>query len=93
MDPTIDTYEWQRVLDSANVGDLALDPAVAGALEKVCDDYLARLEQMFFALDGVRQISGFGTLPSAAVLEQKFSRKAAGGDLSSRQSSCSTSIP
>ena len=80
MADTAGTIEWSRVLEQAQAGELALDPAVASGLDAVCDRYLERLDQMMRAVQHVDRISGFGTFPSSTVLEQKFSLKAVGGD-------------
>lgn len=76
------TIEWSRVLEAAQAGELALDPAVASGLDAVCDRYIERLDQMVRAVQHVDRLSGFGTFPSSAILEQKFSLKAGGGDQS-----------
>ncbi|MFC8528395.1 hypothetical protein [Nocardia sp. NPDC057227] len=80
MNDAAGTFEWAQVLESAEAGELALDPGVASNLDAVCDRYISRLDQMLDTVRVVDKISGFGTFPSATVLEQKFSLKAAGGD-------------
>jgi hypothetical protein len=78
----VDPTEWRKVLDLANAGEISLDPEIGKGLDKVCDDYLARLGDISEIADGAKVISGFGPFPSSKALEEKFSLKATGTDQS-----------
>ncbi|MEU7766194.1 hypothetical protein AB0B25_13815 [Nocardia sp. NPDC049190] len=78
----VDPAEWRRVLDLANAGEISLSPEVAKGLDKICDDYLDRLDGIFRLLDSTNYVAGFGPFPSGKALEEKFSLKATGTDQS-----------
>ncbi|WP_194828777.1 hypothetical protein [Nocardia sp. XZ_19_231] len=77
---SIDPGEWSQLLVQAEAGQLSLDPEVGKDLDKVCDDHLDRLEEVYAQVDQVRNISGFGSFDSSQTLERKFSLTASGGD-------------
>ncbi|MGK8487639.1 hypothetical protein [Nocardia asiatica] len=74
----VDPDEWRRLLDSANAGELTLHPEIGKGLDKVCDDYLDKLDGILESSTYVRRVSGFGPLPSGQALEEKFKLKATG---------------
>ncbi|MEV6225140.1 hypothetical protein AB0M13_26160 [Nocardia fluminea] len=76
----IDPNQWNQLLTQANAGELALDPEVGRDLDRVCDDHISRLEEVFLSVERVARISGFGSFDSSAILENKFSQTAVGGD-------------
>lgn len=76
----IDPNQWSQLLTQADAGELALDPEVGRDLDRVCDDHISRLEEVFLSVERVGRISGFGTFDSSAILEKKFSLTASGGD-------------
>ncbi|MEU4416152.1 hypothetical protein [Nocardia salmonicida] len=76
----IDPNQWSQLLTKADAGELALDPEVGRDLDRVCDDHISRLEEVFLSVERVGRISGFGTFESSAALEKKFSLTASGGD-------------
>lgn len=73
-----DPKQWRQLLDSANAGELTLDPAVGEGLDKVCDTYLAHLEEIYEASLDVAVVDGFGPFPSGQALKEKFSLKGSG---------------
>ncbi|MFD3510305.1 hypothetical protein [Nocardia sp. NPDC058666] len=77
---SIDPGEWNRLLVQAEAGQLSLDPETGKDLDRVCDDHLDRLEEVFAQVLQVRNISGFGSFNSSLTLERKFSLTASGGD-------------
>ncbi|WP_280297356.1 hypothetical protein [Nocardia abscessus] len=77
-----DPQEWRKVLDLAHSGEITLHPDVGRGLDKVCDDYLDRLDGLLQMTRRVRIVNGFGTLPSSMALEQKFSLKSTGTEQS-----------
>ncbi|MGQ4601612.1 hypothetical protein [Nocardia sp. R6R-6] len=78
----VDPNTWKRLLDSANGGELSLDPEVGKGLDKVCDDHLDRLNSILEKVRFINQITGFGTFNSGKILEKKFSETASGADRS-----------
>ncbi|MFD0365428.1 hypothetical protein ACFQZZ_28665 [Nocardia sp. GCM10030253] len=82
MEFGVDPAEWRKVLDLANAGEVSLHPDVGHGLDKVCDDYLDRLDRIAEVVDNVKLITGFGPFPSSKALEEKFSLKATGTDQS-----------
>ncbi|MFD3594652.1 hypothetical protein ACFWU5_18175 [Nocardia sp. NPDC058640] len=77
---SIDPGEWNRLLVQAEAGQLSLDPEIGKDLDRVCDDHLDRLDEVFAQIDLVRNLSGFGSFDSSKALERKFSLTASGGD-------------
>ena len=78
----VDPGEWKRLLDSANGGELSLDPEVGRGLDKVCDDQIDRLNAVLEKIDVISRITGFGDFNSSKTLETKFSETASGTDRS-----------
>ncbi|WP_433662863.1 hypothetical protein ACQPW1_12390 [Nocardia sp. CA-128927] len=76
------TEEWQRLLDSANAGELQLSPDIGKDLDAKCQTYLDDLDDIRTSTYRVRTVAGFGTMPSGPILEHKFQQKANGGDSS-----------
>ncbi|MFF3226206.1 hypothetical protein ACFYV7_25655 [Nocardia suismassiliense] len=76
------TSEWQKLLDSANAGELKLSPDVGKDLDAKCQTYLDDLDDIRSSTYRVRTVAGFGTMPSGPVLEHKFQQKGDGGDSS-----------
>ncbi|WP_378738560.1 hypothetical protein [Nocardia brasiliensis] len=72
--------EWQRLLDSANAGELRLSPEVGKDLDARCQTYLDDLDDIRSSTYRVRAVAGFGTMPSGPILENKFQQKAKSGD-------------
>ncbi|MEU7630750.1 hypothetical protein AB0C34_12290 [Nocardia sp. NPDC049220] len=82
MDVGVDPTEWRKVLDMANSGHVRLDPEIGKGLDKVCDDYLDRLDAISRLADRVKIVDGFGPFPSGKALQEKFKWKATGTDQS-----------
>ncbi|MEV4239614.1 hypothetical protein AB0J47_31035 [Nocardia sp. NPDC049737] len=78
----IDPSEWKRLLDSANAGELSIDPEVGKGLDQVCDDHIDRLRTVLEKIDVISRVTGFGTFDSSQILEKKFSETASGTDRS-----------
>ncbi|MFF0487635.1 hypothetical protein ACFYTQ_01295 [Nocardia sp. NPDC004068] len=78
----VDPAAWRNLLGQANSGKLTLDPEIGKGLDKVCDDYLDRLDALARAADRFRFLGGFGTFQSGVDLEKKFKTKAFGSDKS-----------
>lgn len=74
--------EWQHLLDHANAGELSMDPSVGEGLDRVCADYLRKLESVLEYVPSISHIVGFGSLPSGEALRDKFEKKATGTDQS-----------
>ncbi|WP_280478167.1 hypothetical protein [Nocardia asiatica] len=82
MSVGVDPMEWRSILDLANSGEITLHPEIGKGLDKVCDDYLDRLDAILQMADRVKIIDGFGPFPSGQALQDKFVSKAAGTDQS-----------
>ncbi|MFE7746238.1 hypothetical protein [Nocardia sp. NPDC057455] len=82
MSAGVDPMEWRKVLELATSGDISLHPEIGKGLDKVCDDYLDRLDAILQMADRVKVIDGFGPFPSGQALREKFTGKAAGSDQS-----------
>ncbi|NKX90177.1 hypothetical protein [Nocardia coubleae] len=76
----IDPAQWSQLKSQADAGQLMLDPEVGRDLDRVCDDHISRLEEVFLMVGRVERITGFGSFDSSAILEKKFSLTASGGD-------------
>lgn len=76
----IDPNQWNQLLTQANAGELALDPEVGRDLDRVCDDHITRLEEVYLSVERVGRLSGFGSFNSSTILEKKFSLTASGSD-------------
>lgn len=74
--------EWQKLLGQANAGELSLSPEVGKNLDAQCQAYLDGLDDVRDLRLQVDHVTGFGTMPSGPILEQKFSQKAVGGNTS-----------
>ncbi|WP_405161693.1 hypothetical protein OG203_36040 [Nocardia sp. NBC_01499] len=74
--------DWQKLLDSANAGELQLSPDVGKDLDAKCQTYLDDLDDIRKSTFRVRTVAGFGAMPSGPILEHKFQQKATGGDTS-----------
>jgi hypothetical protein len=78
----VDPMDWRRVLELANSGEVSLHPEIGKGLDKICDDYLDRLDAILQMADRVKIIDGFGPFPSGQALQEKFTGKAAGSEQS-----------
>jgi hypothetical protein len=78
----IDPKKAQQLLDSANAGELFLDPETGKGLDKVCDNHVHTLAKVLVTNQQVEQVTGFGGFSSGQVLEKKFSALATGNDRS-----------
>lgn len=76
----INPNQWNQLLTQADAGELSLDPEVGRDLDRVCDDHLDRLEEVYELVDRVKRIDGFGSFNSSQALANKFSQTASGGD-------------
>ncbi|MFF3223689.1 hypothetical protein ACFYV7_12930 [Nocardia suismassiliense] len=77
---TENSSHWQGLLNSANAGELVLDPAVGNGLAQDCDRNLANLESILEMTRDVGYVTGFGGFPSGEVLQAKFSLKGSTGE-------------
>ncbi|WP_135231955.1 hypothetical protein [Nocardia sp. CS682] len=77
---TESSSHWQGLLNSANAGELVLDPAVGNGLAQDCDRNLANLESILEMTQDVGYVTGFGGFPSGEVLQAKFTLKGSTGE-------------
>ncbi|MFI6223434.1 hypothetical protein ACIBEH_22975 [Nocardia salmonicida] len=76
----IDPTQWSQLRGQAEAGQLSLDPEIGKDLDRVCDDHLDRLEEVYEMVESIRRVGGFGSFDSSKILENKFSLTAAGGE-------------
>ncbi|MBF6364484.1 hypothetical protein IU433_10230 [Nocardia puris] len=71
--------QWRGYKQKAESGEFKLDSQLGGALEGRCDTLLDGLRtELLRRATNLRQLSGFGELPSATALQSKFEKKADG---------------
>ncbi|WP_040797799.1 hypothetical protein [Nocardia higoensis] len=70
---------WQTFKQQGIDGEFKLDRDIGSALAGRCDALLRELRQIKGDADGLQYLSGYGGLPSAQQLQQKFQKKAVGG--------------
>ncbi|BDT87883.1 hypothetical protein [Nocardia cyriacigeorgica] len=71
--------KWQQLKQQAIDGDLRMEEGIGEALRKACDDYAIKLEDLKLIARGLSHLSGYGGLPSALHLRDKFQAKAVDG--------------
>ncbi|MGV9586097.1 hypothetical protein [Nocardia farcinica] len=70
---------WQNFKQQAISGEFTLDTDIGSALAARCDELLNSLDGMLKDASDLEFLSGYGGLPSARQLQQKFAQKAVGG--------------
>ncbi|MFE1592262.1 hypothetical protein [Nocardia sp. NPDC058705] len=75
-----DITQWKTVKQQAVAGEFKMEEAIGEALRTACANYVTKLERLQVAAKGLEHISGFGGIPSADVLKQKFQSKAVNGE-------------
>ncbi|WP_280501707.1 hypothetical protein, partial [Nocardia farcinica] len=70
---------WRTFKQQGIDGEFRLEEGVGSALVGRCNTLLASLEEMLKSASNLEFLSGYGGLPSAQQLQQKFQQKAVGG--------------
>jgi len=70
---------WQTFKEQAINGELKLDTSVGDAMVLQCDTLLLALDRMRGNAARLQHLAGYGGLPSAIDLKNKFQQKAVGG--------------
>lgn len=70
---------WQTFKQQGINGQFTLDEDIGSALAARCETLLTSLDGMLKDASDLEYLSGYGGLPSAQQLQQKFQQKAVGG--------------
>lgn len=70
---------WQGLKQQAVDGDLRMDEDLGTALRDACEKYRQALMDQKDQARNLGRLAGYGGLPSAKHLQQKFEQKATGG--------------
>src|SRR5690606_31724481 len=70
---------WQSFKQQGIDGEFTLDKDIGSALAAHCENLLTSLDGMLKDASDLEFLSGYGGLPSAQQLQQKFQQKAVGG--------------
>ncbi|WP_054811137.1 hypothetical protein [Nocardia arizonensis] len=77
--------QWNGLKTEAESGQLRMDPEVCNALKGHADQMKIQLNRMLFAVGQLSELSGFGALRTAKIMQQKFENKADTGDASAAE--------
>ncbi|WP_040793492.1 hypothetical protein [Nocardia paucivorans] len=71
--------QWQQFKQQAMNGEMHLEEGIGEALSTACDNYRLKLVRLKDNAEGLDHLSGYGGLPSAIAIRDKFQQKAVGG--------------
>ncbi|WP_040790454.1 hypothetical protein [Nocardia paucivorans] len=71
--------QWQQFKQQAISGEMRLEEGIGADLAKACEGYRQKLLDAKDSDQRLGRLSGYGGLPSALALQDKFQRKAVGG--------------
>ncbi|MBF6423480.1 hypothetical protein GV791_30310 [Nocardia cyriacigeorgica] len=71
--------QWQELKQQAIDGTLRMEEGIGEALRSACDSYIDKLENLKADAQQLQHLSGYGGLPSALHLRNKFQDKAVNG--------------
>ncbi|TLF76436.1 hypothetical protein [Nocardia cyriacigeorgica] len=71
--------KWQQLKQQAIDGDLRMEEGIGEALRGACADYILKLDDLKAKAKQLEHLSGYGGLPSALHLRDKFQAKAVAG--------------
>ncbi|WP_040790014.1 hypothetical protein [Nocardia paucivorans] len=71
--------QWRQFKQQAIAGEMRLDDSVGAALSQACENYRVKLAKEKGNAIRLAHLSGYGGLPSALAMQDKFQRKAVGG--------------
>lgn len=71
--------QWQQFKQQAVSGEMRLEEGIGEALSTACEQYRQKLQDLKDNASTLAYLSGYGGLPSALAMQDKFQQKAAGG--------------
>ncbi|MET8776234.1 hypothetical protein ABZV58_14555 [Nocardia sp. NPDC004654] len=71
--------QWQQLKEQAISGEFRMDESIGEALRKRCEEMLDDLDVLTADALNLQYLSGYGGLPSARALQEKFQNKAVNG--------------
>lgn len=74
-----DISRWKTAKNQAISGELRLEEGIGEALRAACEKYRANLVALRCDAQGLALLSGYGGVPSAQALKNKFQNKAVNG--------------
>lgn len=74
-----DLQQWQQFKQQAVSGEMRLEEGIGADLAKACEDYRQKLMDIKDSTEGLGRLAGYGGLPSALAMQDKFQQKAVGG--------------
>ncbi|WP_040793271.1 hypothetical protein [Nocardia paucivorans] len=72
--------QWQQFKQQAVSGEMRLEEGVGEALSAACEHYRQKLQDLKVNAQNLSRLSGYGGLPSALAIRDKFQQKAVGGN-------------
>lgn len=71
--------QWQQFKQQAISGEMRLEDGIGTELARACETYRQKLEDLKLNARDLSRLSGYGGLPSALAMQDKFQQKAVGG--------------
>lgn len=75
-----DISQWKTAKNQAINGELRLEDDIGEALRAACEKYRANLAALQRDAQGLAHLGGYGGVPSAQALRNKFQNKAVNGE-------------
>ncbi|MFD8098397.1 hypothetical protein ACFV24_02580 [Nocardia fluminea] len=75
-----DISQWKTAKNQAINGELRLEDGIGEALRAACENYRANLAALQKDAQGLAHLGGYGGVPSAEALKNKFQNKAVNGE-------------
>ncbi|MCP2318316.1 hypothetical protein APR12_003669 [Nocardia amikacinitolerans] len=84
--------QWQQLKEQAVTGEFRMDEGIGEALRKRCETMLRDLDTMVRDAQQLQYLAGYGSLPSAVALQEKFQNKAVNGGPHDSKDSAATRL-
>ncbi|MFB7874968.1 hypothetical protein ACFC06_06900 [Nocardia sp. NPDC056064] len=75
-----DIAQWKTLKQQAVAGEFSMENGIGEALRAACSTYATKLAKLKADAGQLGHLSGYGGIPSADVLKQKFQNKAINGE-------------
>ncbi|WP_278264285.1 hypothetical protein [Nocardia sp. AG03] len=75
-----DIAEWKTLKQKAIAGEFKMEEGIGEALRAACSTYASKLDKLKIDARYLGFLSGYGGIPSADVLKEKFQNKAVNGE-------------
>ncbi|MFE3543426.1 hypothetical protein ACFXK0_10660 [Nocardia sp. NPDC059177] len=75
-----DITQWKALKQQAIAGEFSMEDGVGEALRAACATYAGKLEKLKEDARFLEHLTGYGGIPSADLLKQKFQNKAVNGE-------------